>query len=106
MAVILVTAATIVVATGLLELDRSGGKATSANPTQEPVANSSGSPTPPISPSQLNSIKIAMVGSYLFPVERETVGGISFADDLSVQVYPSYQGKVFLSNMLEASSAD
>ena len=47
-----------------------------------------------LSPSQLNAIKIEPVGSYLFPVEKETVGNISFADDLSVQVFPPYQGKV------------
>jgi cobalt-zinc-cadmium efflux system membrane fusion protein len=34
------------------------------------------------------------VSTYLFPVENETVGNISFADDLSVQVFPPYQGKL------------
>ncbi len=33
----------------------------------------------------------------MFPVEKETVGNISFADDLSVQVFPSYQGKIIKS---------
>src|SRR6516165_8561482 len=47
-----------------------------------------------LTPSQLTSIKIQPVGMYLFPVEKETVGTISFADDLSVQVFPSYQGKI------------
>ena len=47
--------------------------------------------------SQLNSIKIEAVGSRLFPVEKDTVGSISFADDLSVQVFPSYQGKIIKS---------
>ncbi len=50
-----------------------------------------------LSAEQLNAIKIAPIGSYLFPVEKETVGTISFADDLSVQVYPSYQGKIMRS---------
>jgi cobalt-zinc-cadmium efflux system membrane fusion protein len=45
-----------------------------------------------LSPSQLNSIKIEPVESYLFPVEKEAVGNIDFADDLSVQVFPAYQG--------------
>jgi membrane fusion protein, heavy metal efflux system len=45
-----------------------------------------------LSPSQLNSIKIEAVGTYVFPVEKETVGTISFADDQSVQVFPPYQG--------------
>ena len=46
-----------------------------------------------LSPSQLNSIKIEPVGTYQFPVEKEAVGSINFADDLSVQVFPPYQGK-------------
>ena len=47
-----------------------------------------------LTPSQLSSIKIQPVGTFLFPVEKDTVGTISFADDLSVQVFPSYQGKI------------
>jgi membrane fusion protein, heavy metal efflux system len=50
-----------------------------------------------LSASQLKSIKIEPVGSDLFPVEKEAVGSISFADDLSVQVFPSYQGKIIKS---------
>src|SRR5271165_2180406 len=50
-----------------------------------------------LSPEQVKAIKIARVGSYLFPVEKETVGSISFADHLSVQVFPSYQGKILKS---------
>jgi membrane fusion protein, heavy metal efflux system len=47
-----------------------------------------------LTPSQLGTIKIAGVGTYEFPIDKETVGSISFADDLSVQVFPSYQGKL------------
>lgn len=47
-----------------------------------------------LSPSQLNSIAIGTVGTYEFPVDKETVGTISFADDLSVQVFPAYQGTI------------
>lgn len=47
-----------------------------------------------LTPSQLEAIKIGPVGEYAFPVDKETVGNISFADDLSVQVFPSYQGKI------------
>jgi cobalt-zinc-cadmium efflux system membrane fusion protein len=47
-----------------------------------------------LTPSQLNSIKFAPVGTYEFPVDKETVGSITFADDLSVQVFPNYQGKL------------
>jgi membrane fusion protein, heavy metal efflux system len=36
-----------------------------------------------LSPSQLNAIKIEPLGSYLFPVEKEAVGNISFDEDPS-----------------------
>jgi hypothetical protein len=95
----LVTAA-IVVATGLLESGRSHGRVTHANTPERSGANSSTSladGTADLSAGQLNSIKIEPVGSYLFPVEKETGGSISFVDDLSVQVFPSYQGKIIKS---------
>lgn len=47
-----------------------------------------------LSSSQLNSIKVERVGTYLFPIEKEAVGTISLADDLSVGVFPNYQGKL------------
>jgi len=96
-AVVLVTAAAIVVATGLLESGCSRGQAGNANTPQESGAKSNTSPseaTLDLSPSQLNSIKIEPVGSYLFPVEKEAVGNIGFNDDLSVQVFPPYPGTI------------
>ncbi len=96
-AVVFVTAAAIVVARGLLESGRSRGKATNANTPQESDTNSNTSPseaTVDLSPSQLNSIKIEPVGSYLFPLEKEAVGNIEFDGDLSVQVFPPYQGTI------------
>ncbi len=47
-----------------------------------------------LTPSQLNAIKIEPVGTYLFAVEKESVGSITFVDALSVQVFPPYQGKL------------
>jgi membrane fusion protein, heavy metal efflux system len=99
-AVVFITAAAIVVAMGLLESAHSHGQTAHATKPPEAVANSNASvsePTLDLSPSQLNAIKIEPVGSCLFPVEEEAVGNISFADDLSVQVFPSYQGKIIQS---------
>jgi cobalt-zinc-cadmium efflux system membrane fusion protein len=99
-ALIVGTAAVFVVATGLLEFGRDRGRVTNANTPQESRPNSSASPTEAtleLSPSQLNSIKVEPVATHLFPIEKEAVGSISFADDLSVQVYPSYQGKIIKS---------
>jgi cobalt-zinc-cadmium efflux system membrane fusion protein len=98
--VMFAVAAAIIIAAGLLESGRSHGQVTNANAPQESGANSSASPsetTLDLSPSQLNAIKVEPVGSYLFPVEKEMVGSISFVDDLSVQVFPSYQGKIIKS---------
>jgi len=95
--VMFVTAAAIVIATGILESGCSRGQATSANAPRESSANSKTSPseaTLDLLPSQLNAIKIEPVGTCLFPVEKEAVGNISFADDLSVDVFPAYQGTI------------
>jgi cobalt-zinc-cadmium efflux system membrane fusion protein len=94
------SAAAIVVAIGLLESGHSCGQTTNVKTPQKSSANANASPsdaTLDLSPSQLNSIKIEAVGSYEFPVEKEAVGSISFTDDLSVQVFPSYQGKLIKS---------
>jgi membrane fusion protein, heavy metal efflux system len=94
-AVVFVTAAATVVATALLESGCSRSQATNANTSQESGAKSNTSEGAlELSPSQLNSIKIEPVGCYLFPVEKEAVGNIDFDGDLSVQVFPAYQGTI------------
>jgi len=82
------------IATVLLKSE-SGERTSTKGPKAGSTSNSPQSEaTLELSPSQLSAIKIEPVGTYLFPVEKETVGNISFADDLSVQVFPPYQGKV------------
>ena len=88
-----VTAAAIMVATGVLESGCSRGHAANANSPPQPSAKSNVS-TLDLSPSQLSSIKIEPVGSYQFPVEKDAVGNIDFDEDLSVQVFPAYQGTI------------
>ncbi len=93
--IVFVTAAAIIVATGI-ESACSRGQA-DANTQQESDAKSSTSPPEAaldLSPSQLNTLMIEPVGSYLFPVEKEAVGNIDFDEDLSVQVFPAYQGTI------------
>jgi len=92
-----IVAAVIAIALGLLESGCSRGQAASANAPKNSSANSNPSKseaTLDLSPSQLNSIKIEPVGSYPFPVETEAVGDIDFDGDLSVQVFPAYQGTI------------
>ena len=90
---VFVTVVTMVVAIALLESGCSRGQAANTNASQESAPKPSVSSLD-LSPSQLNSIKIEAVGSYLFRVEKEAVGNIDFADDLSVQVFPAYQGTI------------
>jgi cobalt-zinc-cadmium efflux system membrane fusion protein len=47
-----------------------------------------------LSDSQVASIKVETLGSHRFPVEKECVGSIDFDEDLAVQVFPPYQGKI------------
>lgn len=89
---VIVLAVAMVLALAVLESGCSRGEATNAKAA--PSTNSTADPTVDLSPSQLNSIKIETVGSYQFPVEKEAVGTISFADDLSVDVFPAYQGTI------------
>ena len=92
-----VTATAIIVATGLLEFGCGRGQAANANASQESGTKSntfSSETALDLSPSQLNSIKVEPVGSYLFPVEKEAVGNIDFDGDLSVQVFPAFQGTI------------
>lgn len=89
------TVATIMIVAGLLLSGRGQSENTKVPQGKSATSNArSSDPTVELSPSQLNSIKIEPVGSYQFPVEKETVGTISFADDLSVNVFPPYQGTI------------
>jgi cobalt-zinc-cadmium efflux system membrane fusion protein len=92
---VVVTVVAIVCATVLLK--SGSGQPAHANPPPGP-GSASNAPqseaTVDLSPGQLKAINIEPVGTYLFPVEKEAVGTISFVDDLAVQVFPPYQGKL------------
>jgi cobalt-zinc-cadmium efflux system membrane fusion protein len=47
-----------------------------------------------LSPTQLNAIKVENLGTYRFPVEKAAVGSIDYDENLSVQVFTPYQGKI------------
>jgi len=92
---VVVTVAAIVFATVLMK--SGSGQPVNPNPPQGAVSASNASPTEAtvdLEPGQLNAIKIEPVGTYLFPVEREAIGSIDYDEDLSVQIFPPYQGKI------------
>jgi cobalt-zinc-cadmium efflux system membrane fusion protein len=43
---------------------------------------------------QLTSVRVEVVGDYVFPVEKMAVGSIDFNEELTVQVFTPYQGKI------------
>jgi membrane fusion protein, heavy metal efflux system len=43
---------------------------------------------------QLTSVKVGTVGERLFPIEKVAVGSIDFNEDMTVQVFTPYQGKI------------
>jgi membrane fusion protein, heavy metal efflux system len=47
-----------------------------------------------LSDSQLTAVKVAPVQEREFPVEKEAVGSIDFNEDMEVQVFTPYQGKI------------
>jgi cobalt-zinc-cadmium efflux system membrane fusion protein len=47
-----------------------------------------------LSDSQLDSVKVTPVEERDFPVEKAAVGSIDFNEDLAVQVFTPYQGKI------------
>ncbi|MGP0060712.1 MAG: efflux RND transporter periplasmic adaptor subunit [Beijerinckiaceae bacterium] len=44
--------------------------------------------------TQRNSVNVEPVGEHLFPIEKVAVGSIDFNEDMSVQVFTPYQGKI------------
>jgi membrane fusion protein, heavy metal efflux system len=43
---------------------------------------------------QLNAVEVAVVGYHNFPLVKHAVGSIDFNEDMAVQVFPPYQGKI------------
>jgi cobalt-zinc-cadmium efflux system membrane fusion protein len=59
-----------------------------------PNATSSGPDSVDLSNSQLDSVKVEAVEERDFPIEKAAVGSIDFNEDMSVQVFTPYQGRI------------
>jgi cobalt-zinc-cadmium efflux system membrane fusion protein len=59
-----------------------------------PPAAKASADTVTLSDSQLNSIAVAAVALREFPIEKQAVGNIDFNEDMSVQVFTPYQGRI------------
>jgi membrane fusion protein, heavy metal efflux system len=47
-----------------------------------------------LSNKQTVSVKVETIGEYVFPAEKVAVGSIDFDEDMTVQVFTPYQGKI------------
>jgi cobalt-zinc-cadmium efflux system membrane fusion protein len=55
---------------------------------------SGGSPSIDLSDSQLASVKVEPAGEREFPIEKESVGSIDFNEDMTLQVFTPYPGRI------------
>jgi membrane fusion protein, heavy metal efflux system len=71
------------------------GAAAQPKASPVPAGQSTGeSDTVTLSDSQLNSITVATVVEREFPLQKEAVGNIDFNEDMSVQVFTPYPGRI------------
>lgn len=63
---------------------------------QEKPASNEPPPLPSVdlSDTQLAALKVEAVGEYSFPIEKAAVGSIDFNEEMSLQVFPPYQGRI------------
>jgi membrane fusion protein, heavy metal efflux system len=60
-----------------------------------PLGGGSGNlPTIDLTDSQLASVKVAPVEERQFPIEKEAVGSINFNEEMTLQVFTPYQGRI------------
>jgi cobalt-zinc-cadmium efflux system membrane fusion protein len=73
-----------------------GAATTNANAQGAPTGpgTSGGSPSVNLTDSQLASVKVEPVGQREFPIEKESVGSIDFNEDMTLQVFTPYQGRI------------
>jgi len=70
-----------------------GAKAQGA-PSGPSGGASGGPPTVNLSDSQLGSVKVEPAGEREFPIEKASVGSIDFNQDMTLQVFTPYQGRI------------
>jgi membrane fusion protein, heavy metal efflux system len=62
-------------------------------PEQRP-GSAPAAPSVELTENQLQSVKVGAVGELDFPVEKTAVGNIDFDEDMTVQVFTPYQGRI------------
>jgi cobalt-zinc-cadmium efflux system membrane fusion protein len=75
-----------------------GAPATTAYAKAEGTGRPGAPPLPPdtieLTDAQLSAVKVEPVGEYVFPIQKEAIGSIEFNQEMSVQVFTPYQGRI------------
>ncbi len=91
---LIVAAVLISAVAAVVKLSRSSSQAANAGAGNSNTPAGGSAASVDLSSSQLSGIKVEPVGTYSFPVDDEAIGNIDFDEDLSVQVFPDYQGTI------------
>src|SRR5262249_14413830 len=74
------------------------GDASAQGAPSQPANRAGSDPLPGdsvnLSDSQLASVKVEPVGEREFPIEKQAVGSIDFNEEMSVQVFTPYPGRI------------
>jgi len=90
-------AAVLIISTGVYFAGNSGNPPTSEPRAGEPNAKQAdvlAAKRVELNETQVQSVKVAPAGERAFVVQREAVGSIDFNQDMTVQVFSPYQGKI------------
>jgi cobalt-zinc-cadmium efflux system membrane fusion protein len=90
-------AAALIIATGVMLVKNSDNPSTSERRAGEPndvQAHALTAKSVELNETQVKSLKVEPVGERTFVIEREAVGSIDFNQDMTVQVFSPYQGKI------------
>jgi cobalt-zinc-cadmium efflux system membrane fusion protein len=75
-----------------------GTAVTAAYAKAEGTGRPGAPPLPPdtveLTDAQLSAVKVEPVGEYVFPIQKEAIGSIEFNQEMSVQVFTPYQGRI------------
>ncbi|MBV9969144.1 MAG: efflux RND transporter periplasmic adaptor subunit [Xanthobacteraceae bacterium] len=59
-----------------------------------PVADTQSAPTIELTETQMETVKVEAAGMREFPIEKEAIGSIDFNQDMAVQVFTDYPGRI------------
>lgn len=79
---------------GIKSIGATAADAPQRKPTNQAADTPQGEPSVDLTDDQLKSITVEAVSERVFPLEKESFGSIDFNEDMAVQVFTPYQGRI------------